>query len=68
MPQYRITYEVRQRLRVVVNAATEPLARKKIYDAGIADQMPGGENPQPGIKSEVVHVDTRRRIISAVLL
>jgi len=68
VPDYRITFDVSQRCRVVVTAPTEALARKKVRDTARADQMPGQENPQPQIKREVTHVDTRRRIINVVPL
>ena len=68
MAEFRITFDVSVRCRVVVNAPTEALARKKVRDDALPDQMPDQENPQPAIKRTVTHVDTRRRIISVTPL
>lgn len=68
MADFRITFDVAVRCRVVVSAPTEALARKKVRDDTLPDQMPDGENPQPNIRREITHVDTRRRIINVVPL
>jgi len=68
MPRYRITFDVSQRSRIVINAASEAAARLKVRDATRGDEMPGQINPQDTLDSEVTHVDTRRRIINVVAL
>jgi len=68
MADFRITFDVSQRCRVVVSAPNEALARKKVRDTALPDQMPNSENPQPAIKRTITHVDTRRRIINVVPL
>ena len=68
MATYRVVFEVANRCSILVNASTAALAKKKVYDSALGDELPGQRNPQPRLQKEVKHIKNRRIIVSATLI